>query len=314
MITGLTHELRSPRVALSWWGAIDGTTIGDLYALENVSNALTQRDVAHVVLSRFPVRVHAPVVGDPSLLSQVVDQIVHVCGPLVDHPKMRFILSRGRRRTAVGVSVLEHAETINRMFQTIVARDGLAPETFDLALARYKETSMPAPKARAATVEAAICLRGGQGEYAGRRVLHERAEQLFLDSLKSRGATVRTVHTQLRSGNPESGILASFAEADVIVTTRMHGALFALASGTPVVALDQIAGGAKVSSVLTRTGWPLVFNADSVSPSDIDRALDAALSPEILPVVERCRADAIRRSVAALEASVEAIVRVDKGP
>jgi hypothetical protein len=93
-----------------------------------------------------------------------------------------------------------------------------------------------------------------------------------------------------------------------VATTRLHGALFALALGKPVLALDQVGGGgAKVRSVLTRIGWPLIFDAENASQTEIDRALSAALSPEIVPIVERCRDEAIRQSVAALEASVEAI-------
>jgi hypothetical protein len=308
MFPGSPQSKPAPHIALSWYGAIARTTIGDLYALENVSNSLTQRRLVHVVLSRYPLRVSAPVVSNPHRLPKGIKQVVHVCGPLLDSPMMRFILLQGQRRTAVGVSVLDHAEAINGMFHTIVARDGRAPETFDLALARFQGKKMSAPRSLGEMPVVAMCLRGQQGEYGAKKVHHERAEKLFVDALQRKDASIRPLSTRLTDDNPEAKILADFERADVVATTRLHGALFALALGKPVLALDQVGGGgAKVRSVLTRIGWPLIFDAENASQTEIDRALSAALSPEIVPIVERCRDEAIRQSVAALEASVEAI-------
>jgi hypothetical protein len=61
----------------------------------------------------------------------------------------------------------------------------------------------------------------------------------------------------------------------------------------PFIAIDQIKGGAKVSSLLGPTGWPYVFRADSVATNticDTAQRLVAVSSVALLcRTAERCR-------------------------
>jgi hypothetical protein len=81
----------------------------------------------------------------------------------------------------------------------------------------------------------------------------------------------------------------------------LHGALYALVHGRATVAIDQVEGDAKISAILGRIGWPLVFRPNQTNPAEIEQAFEFARSPDILPIVERCRIDAIARSVNAVE-------------
>jgi hypothetical protein len=62
-----------PRLLLTWYGAgtSGGATLGDLYAVENLSLNLTARGVRHTVLSAFPISTRAPVIRDPALLPEI---------------------------------------------------------------------------------------------------------------------------------------------------------------------------------------------------------------------------------------------------
>jgi hypothetical protein len=71
-------------------------------------------------------------------------------------------------------------------------------------------------------------------------------------------------------------IQQGFATAGVVATTSLHGALFALLHGCPPIAIDQVEGGSKVSAVLGRIRWPLVFRADEVDAATIEKAFARA--------------------------------------
>jgi polysaccharide pyruvyl transferase WcaK-like protein len=132
---------------------------------------------------------------------------------------------------------------------------------------------------------------------------------MLLEGLRTSGRAIKPITTVIDpQSNSENGIVQSIERAQVMATTRMHGALYALAYGCPVVAVDQISGGAKVSAILEKIGWPLVFRADLVDDAALRAAFEKARSPEIVAIVDRCRADAIRRSKIALAEAVRLIV------
>ena len=52
------------------------------------------------------------------------------------------------------------------------------------------------------------------------------------------------------------------------MTTRLHGLVLALKNGVPAVAIDTVAGGAKVARQADALGWP-VLAADSLTASEL---------------------------------------------
>ena len=297
-----------PGVVLTWYGAgtHGGATLGDQFAVENLSARLTARGIQHSVLSAYPISVRARVIRDHRQVPEI-GVLVHVCGPLLPTPFLMDLAKRAKVRIAVGVSVLDRFEPFNDEFDAIVVRDGQQPETFDLAPARFADAATP-PVSRSPPAPAiGLCLRGNQKEYGGAAIFHDKADDLFASTIARSGGASHTIDTLLRSDNVAAGIVAAFQRADVIATTRMHGAILGLSYGKPVIAIDQVAGGAKVASLLGRVGWPLVFRGDSVTQDDIDDAFAKATSPEIGEIVARCRAEVIRLSMSAVETSVRTI-------
>ncbi len=53
-----------------------------------------------------------------------------------------------------------------------------------------------------------------------------------------------------------------FARLDAVVTTRLHGLVFALRAGVPVLAVDPVAGGGKVTAQAAALGWPALITAE----------------------------------------------------
>jgi hypothetical protein len=114
-----------------------------------------------------------------------------------------------------------------------------------------------------------------QPEY-GPRSLHDLANTNIHHLLASRDLAVVEIDTQLGLNavalRSSSAIEALIAKMDVIVSTRLHGLVLALKNGVPVVAVDPIDGGAKLTAQARAVSWPVLF-----SPTDGVRALEDGL-------------------------------------
>lgn len=89
---------------------------------------------------------------------------------------------------------------------------------------------------------------------------------------------ITTITNQDFLRNP--GALFSFiGKMDAVVTNRLHGVVLSLRRGVPIIAFDNILGGAKVSSQAKYLGWPLVYvpRSDHVRNDSLQIYLDTNL-------------------------------------
>ena len=70
------------------------------------------------------------------------------------------------------------------------------------------------------------------------------------------------------------------ARMDVVVTTRLHGLVLALKNGVPAIAVDTVAGGAKVTRQAEALGWSHVYPAEGLEPETLAAALDELAGDE----------------------------------
>jgi hypothetical protein len=303
------------RHVLLWCGSFWGRqhlTIGDAHAVQNLSERLDASGFEHCIVSQSDWKfTNAPTVRRICDLGEDIDSLILVCGPLAEHARLRQLIEEHHRarKIAVGVSVLANHAEFARCFDEVLARDGTPDAAFDLAPARFgANPTAPVP---ASNQPIALCFVGKQAEYgAGRSSLHKQAEDRLMRGAKRTGLPVKAVSTVLSGRhNGERQILEAFQTSQIVATTRLHGSLYALLNGRPVVALDQIPGGAKVSDVLCRIGWPLVFRADQADERLIEDAFETARSGGVRGDVERARLELISRSEAALRKAVDLIVK-----
>lgn len=257
------------RILVVWWGCLErgGETIGDLSAVVRAAALLYQRGHAVRVASRCPY-----VLGDLSIPALdwrnidpgEIDMLVFVCGPIIsESAAFRHLFDRFARtqKIAVGVSILPRSEgAVMISFDRIIARDGIDGAHGDFAFD-------PCEFVRDRDFldgRVGLCLRGPQREYGDNACIDETTARLTRSITAALGTKAITLDTRLH-GRPEAAatITKAFAVCEYIVTSRLHGALMAIALGRQVIAIDQIKGGGKVSSVLNRIGWPLVLRADA---------------------------------------------------
>jgi hypothetical protein len=256
------------RIALTgWFSFLDGeVTAGDLLALRAVQEAL---DAAGLPYDTFWSPGFRP--GGPALDALPVpapyDRMLFVCGPLHGEPVRRLHRVFGRsRRIAVGVSVLDPADPAVSGFDRVLPRDAPdAPPAPDLA---FGAPTGPLPPV------AAVVLTEGQGEYGARR-RHTEVSGAVLDRLRATGAALLPWDTRIATDDwrlPSSAdrFEAVLARADIVVTSRLHGLVTALRRGVPALAVDPVAGGAKLTAQARAVGWPAILSPDEVRSPAFD--------------------------------------------
>ncbi|WP_091559954.1 hypothetical protein [Klenkia taihuensis] len=271
-------------------------TVGDERAAEVVTGWLARAGIAHdVAWARYLDRGvdHARV--DPAGYTH----LVWVCGPLLGDPLVEGLLRRfaHTRRLAVGVSVVDPATAAR--FGAVWPRDAPGcPPRPDLAI----DPPGDGP-AVVATVFAPV-----QPEY-GDRGRHAQVQAVVERWVADRGLGSFDVGTDLLTPSGQrrrvGQVQAVLGRADVVVSSRLHGLVLGLGRGRPVIAVDPVVGGAKVSAQAAALGWPVLLAADEVDAAALDAALDRCLLPAepVLPAwaeVARSAADQRARLVAAL--------------
>ncbi|KUL36872.1 polysaccharide pyruvyl transferase [Streptomyces sp. NRRL F-4489] len=274
--------MTAPRVLLTgWFSFLDGeVTAGDALAAEVVGHALRTAglpcDTAWSPAFR-PGALHLDAL-DPARYTH----LVFACGPVHSREpagggRSPLLALHDRfpaaRRIAVGVSVPDPDDSAVRRFHTVLPRDGAGRPAADLSL------SAPVPPALPLV---GVVLTGGQHEYGARR-RHAEVSRTLGAWLVRAGVARLALDTRLDSrdwrlpATPDE-LHTVLARLDAVVTTRLHGLVLALRAGTPALAVDPVAGGAKVSAQAAALGWPAVLRGEDLRPADFHHWLDWCLS------------------------------------
>jgi polysaccharide pyruvyl transferase WcaK-like protein len=97
------------------------------------------------------------------------------------------------------------------------------------------------------------------------------------------------------------------ARMDVVVTTRLHGLVLAIKNGVPAVAIDPIAGGAKLLRQARVLEWPICFIADGLDDDRLADAFEYGLTAEARLTARECAVRARTRLTGVREQFLEAI-------
>jgi hypothetical protein len=261
------------RVLIAGWFSFDdmGATAGDIIARDIVSGWLQE------------INIQADIAGSPLFpVSGGVDwttvepayytDILFVCGPFGNGWPVTEMLERFAHCRLIGVnlSLMQSLEVWNP-FALLLERDSSAKVNPDITL------SAPPP----AVPVVGIILAHKQKEY-GARALHEKANEAIeelLSSLEVARVRIDTALLDNSGGLRTAGEVESLiAKMDLVITTRLHGTVLALKNGVPVIPIDPISGGAKITSQVKCIGWPVLFNASHVNPSVLREAFDYCLT------------------------------------
>lgn len=254
---------RRQRILVAGWFSFpDGeATAGDVACATAVCAALDAAGMEHEAAWSPAFRPGALTLAEaePSRYSHVV----FVCGPLRG-VQINRLHDRYARcvRMAVGVSVIDPRDPAVEGFHTVIARDRPgAPPRPDLAYTAPRSAALPV---------VGVAVAPGQREY-GRRRRHEEVHRIVAEWLAAKDFARVSVDTRLDTRDwRHCATIAQFdslvARLDALITTRLHGLVFALRNGIPALAVDPVAGGAKVAAQAQARGWPVVTAREGDPP------------------------------------------------
>ncbi len=269
-------------------------TVGDLLARDVLCGWLDRAGIAYDV-------ANAPLVGggidwraaDPA----DYDRVIFVCGPFGRRPLLEEFVERFGERPLVGINLsMLVGEGAWNPFELLVERDGGAndPARPDLSFVA------DLPSALSVT---AVLLAHPQGEYPGG--LHGAAAEAIARLPDLRPTALFHTDTDLLDADrvrSAAEVASLIARADVVVTTRLHGLVLALRQGVPAVAIDPIAGGAKLTRQAEAIGWPAALSAASLTDVALGEAFDFCLTPQARSRAREC-VEGAQRELAELEQS-----------
>jgi hypothetical protein len=263
------------RVLLMGWASFlhGEATAGDVLSLRAAGAALSAAEIDHDVAwspAFRPGTLHLP-----DAAPEDYTHVVFTCGP-VHGPQLRSLHERyaACRRIAVGVSVPDPADPAVTGFHRVLPRDGGGVAEPDLSLAA---SVSPAPVL-------GVVLAPHQPEY-GHTGRHDEVHDALTGWLAGLDCARVPLDTRLahedwqRCATPDQ-FVAALSKMDVVVTTRLHGLVLGLKAGVPVLAVDPVAGGGKVTAQAAALGRPVVAAEDAGDTALLDRRLKWCLSPE----------------------------------
>jgi hypothetical protein len=269
------------RVLVGGWFSLDdgGATAGDLAALDVVCTWLDEagRDYDVAMAPAFGDGVHWRAARPADY-----GTLVLACGPVSPRLATWQLVTRfaSCRLVALDVSVVDDPG-VYRRFAAVVTRDGLGDPQPDLAFAAALGHI---PIVGVVRVHAQL-------EY-GERGRHADVDRLIAEHLASRPLVALPIDTQLDANlgglRDASEVAALIAKMDAVVTTRLHGLVFALRAGVPAAAVDPVAGGAKVAAQARAVGWPHVVTADALDDDALLRLVDDCLEPAARSLALAC--------------------------
>lgn len=274
------------RVLVTGWASFlhGEATAGDVLAMEAVREELT-RAAVECELAWSPVFRPGALTLEEANPARYT-HLVFACGPLqgrdIERLHHRF---SDCRRVAIGVSVVDIADPAAAGFHVILPRDGSGvPPMGDLA-------SVPEPERASEMVPVAGVIRvSGQAEYPG-RAQHEAVCDALTQWLDGCGCALVPLDTRLdprdwRLCGTPAELEAVIGRLDLVITMRMHGLVLALKHGVPALAIDPVAGGAKVTAQAQAWQWPAIVGIglgeapeEALDPGRLDGWRDWCLSP-----------------------------------
>jgi hypothetical protein len=245
-----------------------GGTFGDIEAMEVVCGWLAGTGIEFDVASNLQDGAH----GIPldRVESATYTHFIFVCGPWSPRAKIPAQLLKGFAHCLkIGVNLTTFEEG-SAGFDVLIARDNPLGMRADLAFGREL---LPLPVL-------GVLLVNRQKDY-GPRQRHRFVRQVVEEYLRAGEAAplwLDTVanHNSMGIGTPRQ-FESILRKTDLVVTNRLHGLVLTLKNSIPVIAIDAVAGGGKVTAQARALGWPVLIPAEELSVAELRERIASCL-------------------------------------
>ncbi|MEJ7769672.1 MAG: polysaccharide pyruvyl transferase family protein [Chitinophagaceae bacterium] len=274
-------------ILITGWFSFEGmgNTAGDMIARDNVCGWLEKANITYEVAVAdafpYPGGVNWQTV-DPAKYTD----LLFVCGPFGNGWPVTDLLARFAdcRLIGLNLTLIQPLEEWNP-FTILYERDSSATSNPDI--------SIYAPPPQVPVV--GVILITKQDEY-GKRDQHEKAHEAIKHLTDNREMSIVHIDTALENntgGLRTPGEIESLiARMDIVITTRLHGTVLALKNGVPVIPIDSVTGGAKLSRQVKTLEWPILINVEELNDKILKEAFEFCLSKEAKIKAKECASKA----------------------
>jgi len=281
-----------------WFSFAEGhATAGDVLVRELACEWLESAGYAYDVALAPPFEGGVDV---RSVDARAYSHVVFVCGPFEQGELEATLLSRFSHCSLIGLN-LSMTVPLNdwNPFDLLIERDSSVRSHPDMAFSS-RQALVPV---------VGICLvEPHEGALDGV------ANAAIARLVSSRDMAI--VHIDTRLDENSTGLRTAaeveslIARMDAVITTRLHGTVLALKNGAPAIAIDPVPGGGKIRRQAQTIGWPIVFNADSLSDDTLRDALCYCLTERARTKARECA----QRAVNTIEGIREAFIAALNNP
>ena len=262
------------RALVAGWFSFEGrkATFGDVHAMEVVRPWLEELDCPYDIAGQPQNRVDGVDINriDPKEYSI----FIFVCGPWGGGGSL---LQRFSHCLKIGVDL--SIRNNSHGFDLIFPREFASTHAPDLAFdAKSNEVDV-----------VGVALVHPQPAF-GERQRHAEVQMAVDRYFESSGAARIQLDTLLHENTAGiegvAQLEALIRRVDVVITSRLHGLVYSLKNGIPAVAIDPIAGGAKVTSQASALNWPILLEGDGIDSGKIALAIQHAKTWEAKRLIE----------------------------
>jgi hypothetical protein len=257
--------MKKRTLVVGWFSWPDNSaTFGDVQAMEVVTKWLSDEGFDYDIAGDKINGVNGVSIDDVD--SSDYDSFIFVCGPWKGSWKPELLKQFSSCfRIGIDLSVFEG----DHGFSLLLAREHGDIKNPDLV---FEATSDVVPVIGLALVHP-------QHEY-GDRQRHSQVEEVVLAYLEEEGSAVIRLDTKTKDNDAGisnvSQLEALIRRCDVVISSRLHGMAYSLKNDTPVLAIDCVAGGAKVTAQADALGWPAIINGDGITVDQIRKGVQQA--------------------------------------
>lgn len=282
---GLTAAPASTRALVAGHFSIPGGggTFGDLEAKEMVCRWLSEANIEFDVASNNED-------GFDGLKLDLVDEthygiFIFVCGPWYPQQSVpSMLLAKFGHCVKIGVNLTVFGPG-NAGFDYLLSRDSPTEMRADIAFARQEEL-LPV---------VGVLLVERQKAY-GIRQRHGYVKQIITEYIETGEAA--PVWLDTNANHNLMGIKTSrqfesiLRRTDVVITNRLHGLVLSLKNSVPVIAIDAVSGGGKVTAQAKSLGWPLLIEAEDLSVDKLRQSVRTCLDSRMVSEVQQAQRQA----------------------
>jgi hypothetical protein len=263
------------KILITNYFSVGGSTYGDAQAVEIVTQWLSKNNIEYDILVSNKTKVKGKTLDQLNILEY--DIIMFVCGPCPSEEWFYKALGNQYKKiqkdiTKIGVDI---SIRDSHPFDYVIPRDFFEIKNPDLAFCANNKL-LPV---------VGIFKVHPQNEY-GKLQRHDHGHRCIDKYINDSGHACIHLNTYnwadsftdySHSTSNASQLESLISKCDYIISTRMHGLVYSLKCNTPVLAIDCIDVGAKVTAQAEAVGWPAIVNGDRITVEDIENGVKTAI-------------------------------------